>query len=384
LCYPSGSLISKRQIKLKSMNPTSVFKQSNPFIMTKYFYAILLSLLSYCSFGQVPVSGRVVSYDNNESLVGVNVIEKGSASNGTITDADGRYTINVSGPDAVLVFSFIGYETEEIAVGNRQTIDVTMTASLETLTEVVVTAFGIEQQRKALGYSVQEVSNKVLTEGNQPNALNALRGHLSGVNITSSSGAPGAGTTIVIRGINSLNPGANNQPLFVIDGIPVSNQTDITGGREGATFTNTNRFADINPEDIESISILKGPAASALYGLRAANGAVIVTTKSGRAGKTTYNYKTSYSFDDVYRRPPLQTKYGRGTGGLYVPNDYRADGPPIPAGEKVYDQWDELFRTSFRTTSLFPVAMTRLRFSVHWEGWTRAAYCRTRNMKEPT
>jgi TonB-dependent SusC/RagA subfamily outer membrane receptor len=157
----------------------------------------------------------------------------------------------------------------------------------------------------------------------------------------------------VIRGINSLNPGANNQPLFVIDGIPVSNQTDITGGREGATFTNTNRFADINPEDIESISILKGPAASALYGLRAANGAVIVTTKSGKAGKTTFNYKTSYSVDDVYRRPPLQKKYGRGTGGLYVANDLRSDGPPIPAGEQAYDQWDELFETGHQFQNNF-------------------------------
>lgn len=321
--------------------------------MTRFFYAILLSFISYCSFGQVQVSGRIVSDDNNEGIVGVNVIEKGRTTNGTITDADGKYTINVSGPDAVLVFSFIGYETQEVSVGNQQMINVTMVASLETLNEVVVTAFGIEQEKKALGYSVQEVNGKVLTEGNQPNALNALRGRLSGVNITSSSGAPGAGTTIVIRGVNSLNPSANNQPLFVIDGIPVSNQTEITGGREGATFTNTNRFADINPEDIESISILKGPAASALYGLRAANGAVIVTTKSGRAGKTTYNFKTSYSFDDVYRRPPLQTKYGRGTGGLYVPNDYRADGPPIPAGEKVYDQWDALFKVGHQFQNNF-------------------------------
>lgn len=313
--------------------------------MNKYLYTILISFFYYYAAAQVQVSGRIIAGDDQQGLAGVNILEKGSTANGTVSDVNGRYTITVPSANSVLIFSFIGYETEEVPVGSRQTIDVTMTPSLQALSEVVVTAFNVKQERKSLGYALQQVDSKLLTETNQPNALNALRGRVSGVSITSSSGAPGAGSTIVIRGINSLNPNANNQPLFVIDGIPVSNQTDITGGRGGDSFTSSNRFSDINPEDIETISILKGPAASALYGLRASNGAVVITTKSGKAGKVVFNYKTTYSFDDVYRTPPMQDRYSRGFNGLYNPTDYRADGPPIPAGTPVYNQWDQVFQT---------------------------------------
>jgi TonB-linked SusC/RagA family outer membrane protein len=320
-------------------------KQPKLFDMTKYLYAIAFSFCCFYASGQVQVTGRVISGDDNESLAGVNILEKGSGTNGTVTDASGRFTITVPGSSSVLIFSFIGYETEEITVGNQQTISLTMMPSLQSLSEIVVTAFNVKQEKKSLTYAVGQVDGALLTETNQPNALNALRGRVAGVSVVSSGGAPGAGSSIVIRGINSLNPNADNQPLFVIDGIPVSNQTDLTGGRGGDTFSNTNRFADINPDDIESISILKGPAASALYGLRASNGAVIITTKSGRSGKAIFTYKTSYSFDDVYRTPPMQKKYGRGFNGVFNPNDYRSDGPPIPSGEPVYDQWDQIFST---------------------------------------
>ncbi|MGF1638546.1 MAG: SusC/RagA family TonB-linked outer membrane protein [Cyclobacteriaceae bacterium] len=289
------------------------------------------------------VQGQITSREDDSPLAGVNVVIKGS-SQGTITDIDGQYTLSIPSGTTTLVFSYVGFVSEEVQVNPEQSmLNFSLSPDLQSLSEIVVTAFGVKQERKSLGYAVQEVNSKLIQETNQPNALNALRGRVAGVNITPSSGAPGAGSTIIIRGINSLNPNADNQPLFVIDGIPISNQTNLTGGRGGAEFTNTNRFADINPADIETISVLKGPAASALYGLRAANGAVIVTTKSGKAGKTTFNYNTSYSFDDVYRRPEMQKKYGRGFNGIYNPTDFRADGPPIPAGEPVYDQWDQLF-----------------------------------------
>lgn len=305
---------------------------------------LLLFMAQYSWAQNRTITGKVIDALDGSPIVGANIILKGTTI-GTITDIEGNYQLAIPEGENIITVSYVGYETIDIEVGNRSTVDVTLYADVETLSEVVVTAFGIKQERKSLGYSVQEISSEKIRETNQPNPLNALRGRVSGVNISSSSGAPGAGSDIVIRGINSLNPNANNQPLFVIDGIPISNETNITGGRGGANFSNSNRFSDINPADIESISILKGPAASALYGLRAANGAVIVTTKAGKAGETVFNFKTSYSFDDVYRRPELQKKYGRGYNGAFDPSDYRADGPLIPAGEEVYDQWDQLFET---------------------------------------
>ncbi|MBW3468329.1 SusC/RagA family TonB-linked outer membrane protein [Arthrospiribacter ruber] len=311
--------------------------------------ALLILLLLFAGHwqslqAQTTISGKVLSSENDEELPGVNVVLKGTT-RAAVTDIDGNFSISVPSEESILQFSFIGFRSKEIRVGNQSNIEVIMEPSTEALGEVVITAFGIERDRKSLGYAVQEVDNKLITETNQPNALNALRGRIAGVNITSSSGAPGAGTNIVIRGINSLNPNADNQPLFVIDGIPVSNETNITGGRGGANFSNTNRAADINPDDIESISILKGPAASVLYGLRAANGAVIITTKSGKSGKTVFNYRTTASFDEVGRTPPMQQRYLRGFNGLYNPTDYRADGPPVPEGTPIYNQWDETFRT---------------------------------------
>jgi len=255
--------------------------------------------------------------------------------------------------NGTLVFSYIGYVTEEVPINNRATIDLSLLPDVQNLSEMVVTAFGVKQEKRALTYAVQEINADLIAQTNQPNALNALRGRVAGVSITSSNGAPGAGSTIVIRGLNSLNPGANNQPLFVVDGIPISNETNIAGGREGANFTSSNRFADINPNDIESISVLKGPAASALYGLRAANGAVLITTKSGKAGKAVFNFNTSYSFDDIAKRPPMQTRYSRGANGAFNPASDIVDGPPIPEGQPVYNQWDELFGTGHQFQNSF-------------------------------
>jgi len=314
--------------------------------MKKDLLAILLLwvITALPALAQTTITGKVIDSDTKDALPGVSVVLKGT-NTVAITDLDGTFRIAAPSAESVLIFSFIGYSSEEIEVGNKTIVDVSLDQNVSDLNEFVVTAFGIEQERKSLGYAIQVIDKKLITETNQPNALNALRGRIAGVNITSSSGAPGAGTNIVIRGVNSLNPNADNQPLFVVDGIPISNETNISGGRGGANFTNTNRAADINPDDIESISILKGPAASVLYGLRASNGAVIITTKSGKSGKTTFNYRTSYSFDEVGKRPPMQQRYLRGFNGLYNPSDYRADGPPIPEGTPVYDQWDETFNT---------------------------------------
>lgn len=307
-------------------------------------FLIMMSCTSLLFAQSRTVRGVVTSSEDGDPLPGVSVLIKGT-STGTVTGMDGEYSITVPSNEAVLVFSFIGFRKIERTVGTQSNMEIRMDPFVESLSEVVVTAFGVRQEKKGLGYPIQEVGSREIMETNQPNALNALRGRVAGVNITSSSGAPGAGSNIIIRGVNSLDPGANNQPLFIIDGIPVSNETNITGGRGGANFSNTNRIADLNPDDIETMTILKGPSAAVLYGLRAANGAVVITTKSGKAGATVFNFRTSYSIDEVGRRPPMQDRYLRGTQGVYNPADYRADGPPAGPNDVMRNQWDEVFNT---------------------------------------
>jgi len=336
------------------MNMSKKLRGPDPgFFYFQQLLSLFLILLALPGLAQERVvQGKVVSAVDQEPIPGVNVLLTGT-SQGTVTDLDGNYTITVADDQASLTFSSIGFASQTIQIGDRSTINVTMEEELTQLNEVVVTAFGQEQEKRSLGYAVQEISSRTLEETNQPNPVNALRGRVAGVQITSSGGAPGAGSNILIRGINSLNPGADNQPLFVVDGIPISNNTDNFGGSGGERFQNTNRFADINPDDIASINILKGPAASALYGLRAANGAVIITTKSGQAGKARFNFKTSYSFDDVVRKPPMQEIFGNGNNGRFYfptadgdnnphPNTF---GPLIQGETPVYDQFDQLFQT---------------------------------------
>lgn len=307
-------------------------------------FLIMMSCTSMLFAQSRTVRGVVTSSEDGDPLPGVSVLIKGT-STGTVTGMDGEYSITVPSDDAVLVFTFIGFRKIERTVGTQSNIEIRMDPFVESLSEVVVTAFGVRQEKKGLGYPIQEVGTREIMETNQPNALNALRGRVAGVNITSSSGAPGAGSNIIIRGVNSLDPGASNQPLFIIDGIPVSNETNITGGRGGSNFSNTNRIADLNPDDIETMTILKGPSAAVLYGLRAANGAVVITTKSGKSGATVFNFRTSYSIDEVGRRPPMQDRYLRGTQGVYNPTDYRADGPPAGPNDVMTNQWDEIFNT---------------------------------------
>lgn len=322
--------------------------------LLKFF--IFLMFCSFQSYAQEKtVTGRVTSAEDGIPLPGVSVKIKGSEK-GTSTAPDGNYSIRVS-QGQTLIFSFIGTQSQEIPVGTSNVLNVSMRADSRSLNEVVVTALGVKQDRRSLGYAVQEISSDVLARTNQTNPLNALKGTAAGVQITSGGGAAGAGSRIQIRGVNSLNPSANNQPLFVVDGIPISNNTDQFGldpnNRSGGdTFQNTNRAADINPDDIETVSILKGPAASVLYGLRAANGAVVITTKSGKAGKTSFNYKASYSFDDVARTPSIQTRFGNGNNNAFVPS-LNSWGPVIDSSLPVYNPYDLFFKTGNQLQNSF-------------------------------
>ncbi len=232
---------------------------------------------------------------------------------------------------AHLVFSFIGYSSQDIAVGNQSTINVQLVSGSQNLDEIVVTAQGIERDKRSLGYSIQEVSGNILSQRSEPNLLNGLQGKLAGVSITGSSGAPGASTNINIRGITSFT--GSNQPLIVVDGIIFNNNTDAT---QNTLFgaQSSNRLSDINPESIESVSVLKGPAAAVLYGSRASAGVIVITTKTGKnaGGKTEVTVTSSYNVQNVYGLPKFQNDYGQGLNNLFVANQTNSWGPAFAGG----------------------------------------------------
>lgn len=259
-----------------------------------------------------PVTGTVRSKEDDMALPGVNVTIKGT-SVGTVTDANGQFSLEVPAKGAVLVFSFIGFQPMEVTVGNQTTINVELLPDVLQLSEVVVTAVGIEANKHDLGYSVQNISSEEITGAHETNLSNALSGKAAGVQVISSSGSPGASATVRIRGSRSLS--ANNEPLYVVDGLPINNNTS---GNGLAGVDVSNRAIDINPSDIESITVLKGPAATVLYGSRAANGAIMITTKKGKQGKPVITFNTSFGLNNVNKLPAKQRKYaqGRPSGGV--------------------------------------------------------------------
>jgi TonB-linked SusC/RagA family outer membrane protein len=300
-----------------------------------FFGLWLLLGLSEGMAQQRQVSGTVTSEKDGSSLPGVSVAVKGT-SQGTLTNQDGAYSIQVSGPGTVLVFSSIGFNSKEITVGNSSTINVALAEDTKTLNEVVVTALGIGREKKALGYATQQVDAEELVQNRQANLVNALQGKVAGVTINSTGGAPGQGARILIRGINSIDVNRDNQPLFVIDGILLDNSTS-TFGNSAELRGMSNRAADINPDDIETINILKGGAATALYGLRGANGVVVITTKSGKAGALRANFSSTYGTETVNKFPEVQDKYTIGYAGVYNPQDFFPSWGPTIAAAKAID-----------------------------------------------
>lgn len=269
------------------------------------------------------VSGKVTATEDGSTLPGVNVLIKGS-STGTITDADGAYSLSVS-DNATLIFSFIGYASQEVVIGARSVIDISLVSDITQLSEVVVTAAGIEANKRELGYSIQNVDADEVRQANETNFVAALSGKMAGVQVTSSGGSPGAAAQIRIRGNKTVQ--GSNAPLFVIDGVPIDNSTfntadapdDSPADRGSGGVTNSNRAIDINPNDVASLTVLKGPAATVLYGIRAANGAVVITTKKGSKNSATkVNYSFGYTQDKVNKLPDLQRTYAQGAvvGGV--------------------------------------------------------------------
>lgn len=264
---------------------------------------------------QRTVTGTI-SDQNGDPLLGASILVKGTTT-GTITDIDGSYSVNVKGDDPIFVVSYTGFETMEVAVGNQTTLDITMAEGVN-LQEVVVAALGIERSEKSLGYSVQEIKGSELAETKEVNVVNSLNGKVAGVQIQGAPSSLGGSSRITIRGSNSFL--GNNQPLFVVDGIPLDNSNfasnDQMVGFGGSTaYDYGNTIQDIDPESIESMTVLKGAAASALYGQRGANGVILITTKdgSGRKGKGIgVEVNSSMTFDQVNNLIPHQQQYGGG------------------------------------------------------------------------
>ncbi|HEY6976647.1 MAG TPA: SusC/RagA family TonB-linked outer membrane protein, partial [Chitinophagaceae bacterium] len=299
------------------------------------------------------ITGTIKSADANQPLEKVSITEKGT-NNVVVSDVSGRYSIVLRTDNAVLVFSFVGFTTQEITVGNNSTIDLSLATSQTNLNEVVVTALGIKREVRTLGYASQQVTSTQISQSKQSNLINALQGKVAGVTISSAGGGPGQGASILIRGVNSLDPGKSNQPLFVIDGMPVDNSTFTTGTTGGRGVQMPNRVSDINPEDIESVNILRGGAATALYGLRGANGVVVITTKSGQAGSLRINLTSSYSIDEVNKYPDVQLKYTQGFGGEYDSVSFwPAWGPTVEEARKIdpthpatlFNNWKRAYNT---------------------------------------
>ncbi len=263
------------------------------------------------------VRGRVI--DANGPLAGATVSEKGTGRQ-TITKGDGSYSLTVSGPDATLVVSYVGYNTREVVVGGRTEVSITLEPTAAQLSSVVVTALGLSRSKKSLGYAVSEVKSEDLVRGGNTNVLKAMDGKVSGVNFTNLSSDPTSSVLVNIRGttvmptLGDRNVAIKGQPLYVIDGIPVGTQTFTA--KDGVDFGNI--LSQLNPEDIDNVTILKGGSAGALYGAEGGNGVVMITTKSGKYGKKGIgvNYTTSFTVDQPFRFLRNQTLYGPG---------YRAD-----------------------------------------------------------
>lgn len=274
------------------------------------------------------VSGRVVSAEDGTGLPGVNVVLKGTGT-GTVSDVDGNYKVTVPAEGGTLVFSFIGLESQETEIGSRSVVDATLASDVKQLTEVVVTAVGIEREKKALGYAVTDLAGDKISQRSEPDALRAIQGKIPGVNIVGGGGAVGQGSNITIRGASSLL--GNNQPLWVVDGVPFDNTTYATGSFTSQTTT-SNRSFDLDPNNIESMTVLKGAAAAALYGSRASNGVIVVTTKAGKKGTKKgleVALNTSFSVEDVANLPDVQTRYSQGNNNLYVDGNFGTWGAPF-------------------------------------------------------
>ena len=339
------------------------------------FFALMFAVLMVNAQNRA-ISGIVTGQDDGQPLPGVSVRLKGTQT-GVQSDASGKYSIQITGSNPVLVFSSIGFASKEVPVGSSTAINVTLAGDAAELGEIVVTANAIKREKRTLGYSAPTLNNQDLMQGQNSSVTNSLAGKIAGVNITTTSNTPGSSSRIVLRGGSSIS--GNNQALIVVDGVPIDNSSVIGGASSLESVDFGNRGNDINPDDVASVTVLKGPAAAALYGSRASNGALIITTKTGtKSAKTSITFSTSNAFSSVLKLPDFQNEYGQGysagtddDGNTLYENDPKENwswGAPFtgvvqPWGqeidgvrqEKAYsaikDNVKDFFKTGFSTTN---------------------------------
>ena len=298
--------------------------------MKKILFVLTCLMASAAMMASITVTGTVISAEDGLPVIGASVLEKGT-SNGTITDFDGIYELTVD-DKAVLVFSYVGLTSQELKVSGPK-MDVTLQGDAIAMEEVVVTAMGVVQEKKRLNFAVQNIGGESLNESQNSNFVNSLQGKIAGVSVTNAGGSPNSGSQIIIRGISSVNNSQSNEPLFILDGVPVN------GGATAA--------ADINPNDIENITVLKGAAAAALYGQDAANGVIMITTKQGEAGKIKVQANGSWQWDQPTRLPELQDTYMPGSQGFYRDKTSGGWGPLLSEGQQIYDNIGNFLKTGF-------------------------------------
>ncbi|MCF8300253.1 MAG: SusC/RagA family TonB-linked outer membrane protein [Haliscomenobacter sp.] len=288
-----------------------------------FLFGVLLYGYSLGVNAQASVRGTVTRSDG-EPIIGANVIELGS-NNGTVTDLDGNYQLKV-GPNAILEFTYTGYVSQKFTVGTQTIINVTLAEGVA-LSEIIVTALGISRERKSLSYAAQTIQGGQLTQVRDANFVNTLQGKVAGLVVTSASSGVGGGARVNLRGNRSIQ--SSNNALFVVDGVPVDNSTPGQVGNDFGGYNGSDGVANINPDDIESINVLKGAAASVLYGSRAANGVILITTKKGSAGAISVDVNSGAQFDAPLTLPHLQNEYGQGNGGVFGARASASWGPKM-------------------------------------------------------
>ncbi|NMM50133.1 SusC/RagA family TonB-linked outer membrane protein [Marinigracilibium pacificum] len=277
-----------------------------------YLMWVMVILTSLTAWAQSTVTGTVKDLSDNSAIPGANVLIKGTTQ-GNVTDINGKFSISVPSTDVILVVSYVGYESLEVPLNGRTSLEVSLNPSIEQLSEVIVTAYGIEKETKSLGYSVSQLESKQLNLVKETNVVNSLSGRVAGVQVSRTASGPAGSSRVVIRGNNSLV--GNNQPLYVVDGVPIDNQNLDAAGRWGG-IDYGDGIGDISADDIESVTVLKGPNAAALYGARAANGVIQITTKSGgKKPGVGIDFTSTYTLDQIMISPEYQNEYGAGTGG---------------------------------------------------------------------
>lgn len=334
------------------MKNKNIIKKLNGWLFIPLIAGMFMTI-GFSAFAEkmqgVTVTGIVRGSIDGEGLPGVNVLLKGSQE-GTITDINGEYSLEVGDENSILVFSYVGYNSEEIVVGSRTVVDVELIEDITALSEIVVTALGIKREEKSLGYSIAKVDGEELTRVVHENVLNSMSGKVAGVTINSTGGT-GSSVSMVIRGATSMS--TDNQPLFVVDGVPIANTVNNVGGfGDDNRVDYGNAISDLDPESIENVTILKGPSAAALYGTRAGNGVVLITTKKAKPNE---GMKVTITSNTVFDIPSkfvnMQNQFSSGffsfrpenVGGGVLPNINAGDGTGSgPENDKGYwaVQWD--------------------------------------------